>query len=360
MSEARKLRVAILGCGQIADAHLQEITHIPRAMLVAACDAQIEVAGQAARRFDVPAAYDDIDRMMDEAKPDVVHVTTPPHSHAPLARRLLDAGAHVYVEKPFTVDLAEAEALLAHAESRGRKVCAGHDQLFDPVWVRAEEIADRGELGEVVHVDSVYGYNLDGPFGKLMFNHPNHWLHRLPGGLFQNNISHALYRISKFLVDEEPRIWATTARRREGEPPSELRVMLQGRSVTGNVLFSSRARPVQRAATIYGTLGTLEAELDGRTLRWKYPPKWPGALGKVNVPWLQFREAAGNLGRNAGDFLGHRQHFFRGMRTLFSRFYDSILDGTPLPVPYADVLRVTRWMDTIFAEAGMAPRRSPE
>lgn len=349
-SFTNKVRVAVVGCGQIADAHLQEIRHVPAAELVAVCDQQVELADQAARRFLVPEAFDDLGRMIVEARPDVVHLTTPPHTHAPLACRLLKAGIHTYVEKPFTVDLDEAEEVLACAVANERKICVGHDQLFDPVWLRLEECVHSGQLGEIVHVDSIMGYNLDGPFGRLMFSDPQHWVHRLPGGLFQNNISHALYKIAPFLTDKEPQIWATTARRKASEPPSELRVLLQGRGTTASLLFFSQARPVQRCARVYGTKATVEVDMEGRTLRWHRGPGLPGALGKIHVPWMQWREAGSNLYRNTWDFLRCRQQYFSGMRELFARFYQSVLTGKEPPIPYDHISRVTRWMDAIFAQ----------
>src|SRR5947209_3420949 len=99
-----KCKVALVGCGQIADAHLQEVRKVAGAELVAVCDRHAELAGQAAARFGVPAAYQDLGRLLREARPDVVHVTTPPHTHAAVARECLEAGAHVYVEKPFALN----------------------------------------------------------------------------------------------------------------------------------------------------------------------------------------------------------------------------------------------------------------
>jgi predicted dehydrogenase len=95
------IRVAIIGCGQIADGHLQEVGYIPGATVVGVCDQHQELADQAAQRFGVPEAFISLDRMLEEARPDVVHLTMPPHTHAPLACRLLNQGVNVYVEKPF-------------------------------------------------------------------------------------------------------------------------------------------------------------------------------------------------------------------------------------------------------------------
>src|SRR5438445_12909954 len=113
---AGKLRVALVGCGQIADAHLAEIGKLPLAEVVAVCDRERDLASQAAARFAVPKIFDDLEEMLVSTRPDVVHITTPPHTHKPIAIEVLKAGAHAYVEKPFAIDLAETEEVLAAAE----------------------------------------------------------------------------------------------------------------------------------------------------------------------------------------------------------------------------------------------------
>ena len=87
-----RLRIALIGCGQIADAHLQELRKIDRATVVAVCDRHVDLARQAAARFEVDRYYDDAATMLRELKPDVVHITTPAQTHAPLAMQALQAG----------------------------------------------------------------------------------------------------------------------------------------------------------------------------------------------------------------------------------------------------------------------------
>jgi predicted dehydrogenase len=347
----KKCKVALIGCGQIADAHLQEIRKVPCAEAVAVCDRHLDLARQAAARFGVPATFDDVGRMLAATSPDVVHITTPPHTHAAIAREALAAGAHVYIEKPFTVDAAEARALLEEAESRSRLVCVGHDQLFDPIWEDVRRRVGRGDLGQVVHVESVQGYNLDGPFGKVLSTDPNHWVARLPGGLFQNTISHGLYKITDFLPDERPRVWATWFNDPPTAPfPSELRVLLRGERVTGTLLFTSRARPVQRVTRVYGTKGSIEVDLDAQLIRQYRASSLPGAFGKIEAPFRQWREAARSLRLSLWRFLRCDIHYFAGMRRLFQAFYQAVLEGGPAPIPSGEIYRVTAVMDEIFRQ----------
>jgi predicted dehydrogenase len=345
----KQCRVALVGCGQIADAHLQEVRKIPGAQLVAVCDRHRELAQQAAARFGVAGIYRDLDRMLEEARPDVLHITTPPHTHCAVAKQALTAGVHVYVEKPFALDAQEADEILTTAETCGRLVCVGHDQLFDPAWLECRRLHQRGDLGQIVHIDSVQGYALDGPFGRMFLDEADHWVHRLPGGLFHNVISHAVYRITEFLPDEQPRVWSSWfGNQGAADVPTELRVVLQGEEVTATLLFSSAVRPIQRVARVYGSRRSVEVDLDARQVRHLRAPGLPGPFGKMDVPFRQMRESLRSLVRNVWKFLRCDLHYFAGMNTLFRLFYQAVTEGGNPPIPYAEIRRVTAIMDAIF------------
>jgi predicted dehydrogenase len=346
---SEKLRVALVGCGQIADAHLQEIQRIASADLVAVCDRHLDLAQQAAARFKVPGAFADFDHMLAKARPDVVHITTPPQTHHPLALRALAAGLHVYLEKPFTIDVSEADHLLAVAEAKNRLVCVGHDQLFDPAWEQCRQLYRSGALGQVVHVDSVLAYDLEGPFGKVVSSEADHWVRHLPGGLFHNTISHALYKITEFLADAQPRIWATWFSRSERQRfQTELRVSFQGVEATATLLFTSSVRPPQGVTRIYGTRQCIEVDLDGRLVRCRQPPALRGPLVKLEIPWKHLCEASRSFGRNLLRFGRGDLQYFAGMNRLFTLFYRAILQRGQPPIPYAEIRRVTAIMDQIF------------
>src|SRR5271157_415253 len=321
------LKVALVGCGQIADAHLEQIGRARHAELVGVCDQQIDLARQAAARFGVPRVFDDLGNMLETIRPDVLHVTTPPHTHHAIALRALGAGVHVYVEKPFAVNTAEADEMIDAAEAAGRLACVGHDQLLDPTWLECRRLVLSGTIGRVVHVDSYQGYDLDGPFGRAFANDPDHWLRRLPGGLFQNVMSHALYRITNLAVESPPRVSASWFGEKAIGLPTELRATLLWPAMSAHLVFSSTARPIRRVAKIHGTRGGVEIDLDAQVIRRDWGAKAPGAFGKLEVPIRQLREAAGNSATNIWRFLRARIHYFEGMRRLFESFYAAILEN---------------------------------
>ena len=105
--------------------------------------------GQAALRAipDQSSYFSDLAELLSEAKPDVVHITTPPESHFEIAKFCLEHGCHVYVEKPFTLDAEEAQRLVDLADEKRLKLTAGHDDQFSHVARRMRALVESGYLG---------------------------------------------------------------------------------------------------------------------------------------------------------------------------------------------------------------------
>src|SRR3954469_1843683 len=124
------VRVAIVGCGKIADQHADQVIHTPGCEIVGVCDREELMAQQLQERLKVPFGCTDLRDLLEHARPDVVHITTPPQTHYALGKLCLEAGCHIYVEKPFTTDLCEAEELISVAIRENRKVTVGHNAQF--------------------------------------------------------------------------------------------------------------------------------------------------------------------------------------------------------------------------------------
>jgi predicted dehydrogenase len=361
-------RVTVVGCGQIADAHVREARRAG-AIVAAVCDLSPHLAEQAAARLGVPAWFSDLEAMLERTRPGIVHVTTPPATHLGVARRALAAGAHVYVEKPLTVDAAEADALAAAAQAADRLVCVGHNLVFDPAVRRLRSLVAEGALGEVVHAEATMAYDLGGPFGALLLADPLHWLHRLPGGLAQNNLSHPLSLVLPLLGPGLPEVHAIGRRlRRErfGDArdrfDDEVRALLVGERATATVTFSCRLRPVQLSLVVYGSRRSAVVSIDARTVRLVDGSRAPGPFQKVDWARRDAVAAGRELVQRAGDLARARLHYFEGMRALFRAFHAAAAGAAPPPIPLAEACATAEVMDRIFAAArrgeGAAPREA--
>lgn len=208
MAEPRKTRVAIIGCGMIADQHADQLRYLPGCELVAACDTDELMARQLADRFRIPQVFTDAAEMLRAGGVDAVHITTPAQSHFPLARLCLEAGCHVYVEKPFTLNAAEADELLHLADVAGRRITVGHNLQFSPEALRLRKLVQDGFLGgPPLHVECIQCYSHEEPtYGKAVLADPTHWVRRLPGSLLHNLVGHGIAKIAEFLHDDSPQL----------------------------------------------------------------------------------------------------------------------------------------------------------
>ncbi len=353
------LKVAIIGCGKIADAHASQIQRIAGCRIVAACDREPMMAAQFCERFSVAAQYSDPGVMLRESTPDVVHVTTPPASHFSLAEQCLQAGCHVYVEKPFTLYSHEAARLIELATERGLKITVGHDDQFSHVARRMRDIVRSGYLGEApVHMESYYCYELSNTgYSGALLGDKNHWVRKLPGKLVHNIISHGIARISEHFTSEMPRVmtygFISPLLRNLGETEiiDELRVILSEESgTTAYFTFSSQMRPALHAFTIYGKKNGLMLDQDQEVLIRLRGKRHKSYAEKFIPPLNAARQSLANLRTNVGLFLKRDFQMKSGMHYLISSFYHSIEANEPVPIPYAEILRTSRIMDTIFEQ----------
>jgi predicted dehydrogenase len=349
------MNIAIVGCGQISDAHANEINRLKLGRIVAVCDLNLHLAKQFSVRFNIDNYYTNIFDMFKEVKPDVVHINTPVTSHLELAKICLNFNSHLYIEKPFSVNLLEAKEIVRIAQKCGKLVCAGHNSLFDPSYQRLLLLNRNKKLGEIVHIDAFMGYNLDGPFGKIFMGDPTHWLHSLPGGLAQNNISHPISLILGLMTGELDNISAWGYRFRNetfndvrDKFYDEIRATIVSNKITANLVFSSRMRPLQTSINVYGTKTAATVNLESRTLKITYGANLPGPFAKVQWAGKDTKESAREFFYNLKKLFTAQLHYFEGMGELFKQFYFAIEKKQDIPVPMTEALRVTSVIDKII------------
>ncbi len=350
------LNVGIVGCGKIADGHVEEIQKLGMARVAAVCDLEPVLAEQLSRRYSIPHSYVDFDRMLRENSLDVIHIATPPQSHLMLARKSVEAGCHVFLEKPLALNAADGRSLISMFEASGRKLTINYWYNFEAPALALKDFVAKGQLGEPVHIESVYGYDLSDSFGSSLDSDDRHWIHQLPGKLFQNVIDHAVNKITPFLPDEPVEIIARAYRRGESNPNNaneilnELRVMILCGGVSAYLTFSAGARPVGHTLRVYGTKNTVNVDYTFRTISIENRQTIPSALGRLLPPFQSSWHWLQQATHNAREFAGSRFHYFAGLNRLITLFYESILQDTPPPIPYAEMLRVSEIIDEISAQ----------
>jgi len=361
------LLIAIVGCGKIADQHVQAIRRIPDCSIVAVCDQEPLMAQQLAERFKILGVFSNTQEMLKAVSPDVVHITTPPQSHYTLARECLEAGSHVYLEKPFTITGEEAESLIEFAEQKDIKITAGHNLQFTLEMLEMRRLMKEGLLGgEPTYLESYFSYDLgDAAYAKGLLQNQNHWVRKLPGGLLHNIISHGVAKLAEFLDNDITDITAIA-----GQSPrlksldneqilDELRVLLRDKTGrTASFCFSTQLKGLNQLR-LYGPEGSIVVDhISGTVVRNKHRP-CKSYLTYFIPPLRTAREHLRNARINITNFVRQRLHQDFGMKELIERFYNSVRFSGPPPIPYCEIILTARIMDEIFAQVyGPRSRKS--
>lgn len=152
MSE--KLKVAIIGCGGIANGkHLPSLSKIEQVEIIAFCDIEIDKAKKAAEKYGTSeaAVYEDYKQLLKDPSIDVVHVCTPNISHAEISIAALESGKHVMCEKPMAKTYEEAKAMVEAAERTGKKLTIGYNNRYRQDSQYLHKVCERGDLGEIYY-----------------------------------------------------------------------------------------------------------------------------------------------------------------------------------------------------------------
>ena len=139
-------RVALVGCGKVAQVHVAALRSLPDAELVAACDALPDRATAFAAQHQI-RPFTDVATMLREAKPQAVIIGTPHPMHAEPAILAAEAGVHILVEKPFAANLADCDVMLAAAQKSGVTLGVISQRRFCPAVRRMKDAIDAGKLG---------------------------------------------------------------------------------------------------------------------------------------------------------------------------------------------------------------------
>lgn len=158
---AKTYRVALIGTGWYGKSDLFRLIQVAPVEVVALCDvdknmldAAAKLVSQRQKSGKVPRLYGDYRKLLAENELDIVLIGTPDHWHALMAIEAVKAGAHVYVQKPISVDVIEGEAMVAAARKYNKVVQVGTQRKSTPHLIDAKKnIVDAGLLGKIAHVE---------------------------------------------------------------------------------------------------------------------------------------------------------------------------------------------------------------
>jgi predicted dehydrogenase len=182
------VRVGLLGYGAIGHEHSRAVRAVDGLALTAVCDTSPERIDVAAAAAPGVVTTTSAEALLARDDVDLVVVSTPPSTHARWALAAIGAGKHVVLEKPFAIRTAEADEVLATANAAGLLAVVYQNRRFDPDHLAIRRLVDRGDLGEVFHIETFVGG----------YGHPCNLWHSdegVSGGAFYDWGSHLLDQV---------------------------------------------------------------------------------------------------------------------------------------------------------------------
>src|SRR3954469_5019339 len=338
-TRAATLSAAVIGVGAVAKQHLACLAQLERARLVGVCDLSPAVAESAAERFGVPAHFADHRELLSELEPEVVHVTTPPAAHFPIAMDALAAGAHVIVEKPIVTERGQLGELLDEADRRGLHALENYNYVFNPQVREIRRLAASGELGTIAHVEIDLAVDVLGEGSPFADRNSPHPALELPGGIVSDFLPH-LASLAYFLVGESrgvSTVWAE----------NELRALVEAERGTAAISFSAASQPDGFWLRVHGSRMRIERNLfeprmTVERLRAAPAPLYPVLNGLSEIAAVGRGAVAGLWGKLSGA-----PGAYAGLWELIARTYEAIGSGGPPPVWPADVRAVNELVQAL-------------
>ena len=290
-------------------------------------------------------AFPSVAALLAEARPDIVHVCTPPPAHFSAAHAALEAGAHVYVEKPFALTADDARVLLALAAAKRRLVCAGHQLLHDPAF---EQLMARApSLGAPVQVDSHFAFR---PIGAACDRGCSPALARqlidvLPHPLY--SLIAAMERLSDHPIELA---WAIA-------DATDVQAVLRAGTLTGRLSVSLRARPIASSLVLTGTDGALTCDFVRSILVGAANPGTE-ALEKILNPIAEGAQLISRSGLSVARRLRSATGY-SGLPQLVAAFYRAVATGAASPVPPSHLQVVARVFEELTANINAAAFSQP-
>ncbi len=145
-------RIAVIGVGYWGRNLVRNFSAL--GVLASVCEPHDEARAMVRQQYPAVSAFERPEAVFRDSDIDGVVIATPAETHGSLARQALDAGKHVFVEKPLCLDVAEAKSLKRLADEKGLVLMVGHLLLYHPAFRALFESAENGDLGELRYIYS--------------------------------------------------------------------------------------------------------------------------------------------------------------------------------------------------------------
>ncbi|HDJ33927.1 MAG TPA: Gfo/Idh/MocA family oxidoreductase [Bacteroidetes bacterium] len=326
-----KIKLGCLGVsGHLIKRIVVPLKHLEQVSFMAIASRSRKKAAAFAAGWGIPRAYGSYEDLLNDREIDAVYISLPNHLHAEWIRKAADAGKHILCEKPLAMHAAEAEEAAAYAEKKGVKLMEGFMYRFQPMWLRARELVNIREIGNVRAVHTHFSYHNPDP-GNIR-NKPEY------GGGALMDIGCYAISVPRFILGKEPvRLVAHVERHPEFGTDMHTSAIMDFGDSRATFTVSTLMQPRQEVQII-GESGEITVHQPFNT--------WTDVPARLTVK--------NSLGIRELTFGPYDQY---GL--MFEAFAEAVLNDLPVPTPVSDAINNMKVIDAVRAseESGGWVRR---
>lgn len=332
------LRLLIAGLGRSGwNIHASTARRAPdRFEIVGVCDPDEAHCAQARAELTCPT-FADLESMLGAVEADAIAICTPNHLHTAHTLAAIDAGLHVIVEKPFALNLADADRVIDAARGKGRVLAPFQNRRFEAHFRKVQEICSSGLLGEILQVKMRWhGFTRRWDWQTLR---------EFGGGAMQNNGTHLLDQALELFGPNEPHVYADLKRGLSaGDAEDHIKLVLTGEGApTIDIELTNACAFPEERWHIMGTAGGLRGtttELHWRWVDWSKMPERPVNAGpsedrkypREEIPWNE-------------DSWTHAENAAENYDAFYTNFHDTLGGAATLQITPESVRRYVRILE---------------
>ena len=340
-----KLKIGIVGCGNIAQKHIRYIAKRMDKSYIAVCDKDPLRLEEFAKATGIENRFSDVEVMLRQLSPDVVHILTPPPTHKAIAITCLENGCHVLIEKPMCLSIEEAEQIIDIARKKKLLVCVDHMRLFDPLIIKVRKLLESGTLGSIVNISAGYSYDF---LQKMDTDPAIRWLKDLPGGTFFDVMPHPLCLLEEFMPGLE--VEKSILKQNKEGLVTDLLAIFKASAGTATLHMSLNIFPLKNYVEFECTKGIIRADFRNFLITIRRLYNLPNAIERiVGNLGVGMQTLVGSIASIFGFILGKLDPY-AGLDYIIENFYKAIVEKDISPVPAEKAKRLLELTQTIFRD----------
>ena len=333
------IRVGLVGAGFVSTFHLKAIQCIPGTRVVGIADIVPHRAEQQAKRFGIPRYHGSLTQLLEDEF-DVLHVATPGPTHFELAMAGLRSQRDVFVEKPFTRSVTEADQLVDEAERQGCRILVDHSLLGDPRLIKAKRCLESGAIGRVHSVEIFR-------CGKPPIRIPKRPPYPDLGDPIREVGIHSLYCVSSILgkIRDVQMHVRKTGLQTDFEL-DEWSLNLECERGLAHIHLTWNG-PSHQVISIRGDQGQMRVDLTSGLMLCRRNWFGPKHVQLALNPVFEATSSLWQVCKRIGEYSFGRSKWYQGIHEFIQTYYARLRAGDPMPIDQGSVRNVVEWTENL-------------